>query len=393
MSDSAPAPFIPFAQPSLGEEEVAAVVAAVRSGWLTSGPRAAEFERQFAAYLGAEHTLAVNSATAGLHLGLEALGIEAGDRVAVPTMTFTATAEVVRYLGAEPVFIDVEPDSLNIDPRALEQALEQQPCKAIIPVHFGGLACDMHAIGRLAQRHGARLMSDAAHAFPAQYQGRFVGALDDDVSVFSFYANKTICTGEGGMVATHHADLAQRMRVMRLHGIDRPAFERHRSKLPAWYYEVVAPGYKYNMPDLAATIGIEQLAKAEALRAARQRIAERYTAGLADWPLQLPPPAARGDLHAWHLYVIQLELERLRIDRDRFIELLSENGIGASVHYIPLHMQPYWRQRYQLEPGQFPVASHAFRRIISLPIYPGLSDRDVERVIAAIRRICRDNAA
>ncbi|MES0872503.1 DegT/DnrJ/EryC1/StrS family aminotransferase [Sinimarinibacterium thermocellulolyticum] len=382
--------FIPFAAPSIGEEEVAAATAVMRSGWLTTGPKAREFEAAFAAYLGGGEAIAVNSATAGLHLGLESLGVGPGDAVVTTVYTFTATAEVIRYLGADPVFVDIDPDTLNISVQGLRDALSRRRVKAIIPVHFGGQACEMDEIVELARSHGAAIMSDAAHALPTTYRGRLVGALDDDISVFSFYANKTLCTGEGGMVVTRNKALAERMRIMRLHGISRDVFDRFRSTKPAWYYEVVAPGFKYNMGDIAAAIGIEQLRKLEDMRRARQSIAERYLAALRALPLKLPIVARTDDLHAWHLFVIQLDLDRLRIDRDRFIESMSAAGIGTSVHYIPLHLHPYWRDTYALRAEQFPVASAVYPRVVSLPIYPGMSDVAVGRVIDAVRQILLD---
>jgi len=379
--------FIPFAAPTMGEDEVAAVTEVIRSGWLTTGPKAREFERRFAEFVGGGEAIAVNSATAGLHLGLEALGIQPGDSVLTTPFTFTATAEVIRYLGADPVFADIDPESLNIDPTEIERILGRRAVASIIPVHYGGLACDMARICALAKRHGCSVMADAAHALPGSSGGRMVGGADNDVAVFSFYANKTITTGEGGMVVTRRPELAQRMRVMRLHGISRDAFDRFHSRKPSWYYEVVAPGYKYNMPDLAAAIGLVQLQKAEAFRQARERIASRYRTGLADLPLRAPPGAPAGDVHSWHLYVVRLDLGRLSIDRDRFIELMSQAGIGTSVHYIPLHFHPYWRDRYKLRPEDYPCATRAYREVVSLPIYPGLTEAAVDRVIATVRSI------
>ena len=363
----------------------------VRSGWLTTGPNAREFEAKFAEFLGCQYALAVNSATAGLHLGLESLGIGPGDKVITTPFTFTATAEVIRYLGADPVFADIDPVSLNLDPECLRDVLKKHRAKAIIPMHYGGQACDMDEIMSLAREHDCSVMCDAAHTFPAKYKGSFVGTLDDDVSVFSFYANKTICTGEGGMVVTHRKELADRMKVMRLHGIDRDAFERHRSTTPAWYYRVVAPGYKYNMPDMAAAIGLKQLTKAEAFRQSRQRIADHYRQAFQGAPLRLPSQVRADDQHAWHIYAIQLDLERLTIDRNRFIDELSEAGIGTSVHYIPLHLQPYWQDRYGLTPEDFPVSSRVYDAVVSLPIYPDLSDEDVDRVATTIINILSRN--
>jgi len=383
--------FIPFARPCIGEEEAAAAAEVIRSGWLTTGPNAREFEAKFAEFLGCQYAIAVNSATAGLHLGLESLGIGPGDKVITTPFTFTATAEVIRYLGADPVFADIDPLTLNLDPECLRDALRRCQAKAIIPMHYGGQACDMDEILALSAEYGCAVMCDAAHAFPAKYKGRFVGALPDDVSVFSFYANKTICTGEGGMVATDRPELANRMKVMRLHGIDRDAFERHRSTTPAWYYRVIAPGYKYNMPDVAAAIGLKQLAKAERFRQAREHIAKLYDEALRDCPLRLPVKVRLDDQHAWHLYVVRLELDRLNINRNQFIDELSAAGIGTSVHYIPLHLQPYWQERYDLRREDFPVASRVYEEVVSLPIYPDLSDGDVGRIADTVSSILSRN--
>jgi UDP-4-amino-4,6-dideoxy-N-acetyl-beta-L-altrosamine transaminase len=377
-----------FARPSIGEEEISAVVEVMRSGWLTTGKRVKEFEEEFARSVSARHAVAVCSATAGLHLALEAVGVGDGDRVVTTPYTFTATAEVIRYLGADPVFVDIDPKTHNIDVEQVASLLAKDPAKikAVIPVHFGGQACEMGELLAIGDEYGLRIVEDAAHAFPASFQGRCVGAVGD-VTVFSFYATKTITTGEGGMITTQDPVLARRMETMRLHGIDRDVFNRYAATRPSWYYEVVAPGFKYNMTDIAAAIGIHQLAKAEDFRRRREEIARQYDEAFSDLPLRLPWVAHPEDTHAWHLYVIQLELEKLRIDRDRFIELMSDEGIGTSVHFIPLHLQPYWSNRYKLGTGAFPIAEDVYRRAVSLPIYPAMTDEDVQRVIAAVRRI------
>ncbi|MEW6221013.1 MAG: DegT/DnrJ/EryC1/StrS family aminotransferase [Thermodesulfobacteriota bacterium] len=379
--------FLPFALPLLGEEEIAEVTAVMRSGWLTTGPRARAFEQEFAAFVGGRYALAVNSATAGLHLALEAIGIGPGDRVLTSPYTFTATAEVVRYLRADVVFADIEPGTCNLDPTQAATALARHPeVRAIMPVHFAGQACDMAALGTLAARHGARIVEDAAHALPTTWDGRLIGGFGD-LTVFSFYVTKTLATGEGGMVVTDNPAHAERISTMRLHGINRDVFDRYSATRPSWYYEVVAPGFKYNMTDLAAAIGIHQLRKVNAFQARRAWIAGRYAEAFRDLPLRLPAVVRPQETHAWHLFVIQLDLPSLAIGRDRFIELMCEAGIGTSVHFIPLHLQPYWRDRYGLQPEDFPEAYGVYQRAVSLPIYPKMTDEDVERVIAAVRGI------
>lgn len=383
MSESS---FLPFALPEIGEEEIAEVVQSLRSGWVTTGPKARQFEADFAEFLGGDvEAIAVNSATAGLHLGLEALGIGAGDEVITTTHTFTATAEVIRYMGADPVFVDVDPTTLCIDVTAVEAAITPRT-RAIIPVHFAGRAADMTSLLVLARRHGIAVMEDAAHSLPTTCDGRMVGALDSDVTVFSFYANKTITTGEGGMLVTRNPEIAKRARIMRLHGINRDAFDRFTSKAPSWYYEIVAPGFKYNMTDIAASMGIHQLRKAHAFQQKRAYLASLYDEALKDLPLILPPHAALGDVHSWHLYVLQLG-DEVRVSRDEVIERLFAKGIGCSVHYIPLHLHPYWRDTYRLTPEMFPASQKIYERTLSLPLYTRMTEDDVRRVVAALREI------
>ena len=378
--------FIPFARPDIGEEEIAAVTQAMRSGWVTTGPETRAFEQEFADSLGGGvDTVAVNSATAGLHLALEAIGVQAGDEVIVPTLTFTATVEVVRYLGADPVFVDCDPVTLNIDVRKIEAAITSRT-KAILPVHYGGLSCDMDAIMALARQHHLRVVEDAAHALPSTWKGVKIGQLPSDAAVFSFYANKTMTTGEGGMAVTHDPALAARMRIMRLHGISRDAFDRFTSKTPAWYYEIVAPGFKYNMGDMAGALGRVQLRRLPAFLARRQQLAARYFEALRDLPLILPADAPAGDVHSWHLFVLRLT-EAARVTRDDVIQRLSDAGIGTSVHYVPLHRQPYWRDRYHLTPEQFPEADRAYQHMFSIPLFTAMSDADQERIIAALHDI------
>jgi dTDP-4-amino-4,6-dideoxygalactose transaminase len=383
------APFLPFALPEIGEEEIAEVVDTLRSGWVTSGPKARRFEQEFVAYLGdpSLEAIAVNSATAGLHLALEALGVGPGDEVITTTHTFTATAEVVRYVGADVVLVDIDPATLNIDPRAVEAAVTPRT-KAIIPVHYAGLAADMAVILGIAHRHGLKVVEDAAHALPATCGGKLVGTLASDATVFSFYANKTITTGEGGMLVTRDPALAKRARVMRLHGMSRDAFDRFTATVPSWAYEIVAPGFKYNLTDIAAALGLQQLRRLEAFQRRREEIAALYHEAFADLPLVMPPRATPGDRHSWHLYVVRLG-DDAPLARDRFIERMFEAGIGCSVHYIPLHLHPYWRDRYGLAPAQFPHSQHAYERMVTLPLYTRMSDADARRVCSAVRTLLR----
>ena len=379
--------FLPFALPEIGDEEIAEVVDTLRSGWVTTGPKARRFEQEFVAFLGDDslQAIAVNSATAGLHLALEALGIGPGDEVITTTHTFTATAEVVRYLGADVKLVDIDPATLNIDPAAIEAAITPRT-KAIMPVHYAGLAVDMEAIFAIADKHGLKVVEDAAHALPTTYKQQLVGLLRSDAVVFSFYANKTMTTGEGGMLVTRDAQLAARAKVMRLHGINRDAFDRFTAKVPSWYYEIVAPGFKYNLTDIAAAMGLHQLKRLKGFQERREQIAARYDEALADLPLILPPrPAHAGDVHSWHLYVVRLA-DGATINRDQLIDSLFADGIGVSVHYIPLHLHPYWKERYDLKPEQFPHSQKAYERMVTLPLYTRMTDADVERVIAAVRK-------
>jgi dTDP-4-amino-4,6-dideoxygalactose transaminase len=378
--------FLPFALPDIGEEEIAEVTDTLRSGWLTTGPKTRQFEQAFADAVGGGVTaLAVNSATSGLHLALEAAGIGAGDEVITTPYTFTATAEVIRYLGAHPVFVDVDPATLNIDPSRIEAALTPRT-RAIVPVHFAGLACDMDPILKIARRRGLRVIEDAAHALPTTYRGASVGSLGSDATVFSFYATKTLATGEGGMIVTRSQELAARCRVMRLHGIDRDAFDRYTSDKPAWYYEVIAPGYKYNMTDLAASLGLAQLRKIQRFQQQRADIAASYDSAFSRLPVLLPAHAPGVDLHAWHLYVLRLRAQS-PVGRDEFIKEMSNRGIGCSVHFIPLHLHPYWRTTYRLSPEDYPCSLAAYQSAISLPIYTKMETADTQRVIEAVREI------
>ncbi len=385
-------PFLPFALPEIGEEEIAEVVDTLRSGWVTTGPKARRFEADFSAFLGdgnggqsgdGLHSIAVNSATAGLHLALEALGIGPGDEVITTTHTFTAPAEVVRYLGADVKLVDIDPATLNIDPAAVAAAITPRT-KLIMPVHYAGLAADMPTLLAIARKHGLKVVEDAAHALPTTIGGQTVGTLGSDATVFSFYANKTITTGEGGMLVTRDPALAERARVMRLHGMNRDAFDRFTATVPSWYYEVVAPGFKYNLTDIAAALGIHQLKRVRGFQQRRAQIAALYEAAFADLPLITAPRPQNGDMHAWHLYVLRLA-DGAGVERNLFIERLFKAGIGCSVHYIPLHLHPYWRDRYALGAAQFPHSQHAYERMVSLPLYTRMSDGDVQRVVQAVR--------
>lgn len=379
-------PFLPFALPDIGEEEINEVLDSLRSGWLTTGPKTKRFEEDFAAFAGdGTETIAVNSATAGLHLALEAVGIGPGDEVITTPYTFTATAEVVRYLGADPVFVDIDPNTFNIDPSKIEAAITPRT-KAIIPVHFAGLSCDMKAILSIAKRHELKVVEDAAHALPTTFGGKLIGSLESDATVYSFYATKTITTGEGGMIVTRDPDIAKRCRTMRLHGISRDAFDRYTSKKPSWHYEVIAPGCKYNMTDISASLGIHQLKKAWSFQKKRQTMALCYDEAFANLPVILPPHASAGDMHAWHLYVIRLT-DNSPVTRDRLIELMAEKGVGCSVHFIPLHLHPYWRDRYNLKPEDFPNALKAYERAVSLPLFTKMNEFDLQKVVDAVRDI------
>ncbi len=460
---------VPFFRPSIGEDEINEVVACLRSGWLTTGPRTKQFEADFARRVGGKHAVAVNSCTAALHLAVEALGLGPGQAVLVPTMTFAATAEVVRYQGAVPVLVDCDPLTLNMDLADAARKIEQlrvgetplDPSLrivGIIPVHVGGLMMDMDAVHVFADRHGLWVIEDAAHAFPAAYQrsevrgqgsagatslpsssGRGAGGEGKQmrpqssltltlsrsergpevspesrapnppspspdsswrrcgentaaVSCFSFYANKTMTTGEGGMAVTDDGQLAERMRQMSLHGLSHDAWKRFAGN-HAWDYRIVAPGYKYNMTDIAAAIGLHQLDRAEPMRQQRERLARSYLERLADveeLDLPIDPP---DRIHSWHLFPIRLRLERLSTDRNEFIVKLREGGVGCSVHWRPLHLHPYYEETFGWLPEHLPAATAEWRRLISLPLFPGMSDEEFQHAAETVRRLCHRNRA
>lgn len=376
--------FLPYHRPSIGEAEIAAVVETLKSGWLTTGPKTREFETAFAATIGAPHAVAVNSCTAGLHLALEAIGVGPGDEVIVPTMTFAATAEVVTYLGATPVIVDVQRDTYNIDPAAIRAALTPRT-RAVIPVHYAGQACDMEEIAEVARQAGIRVIEDAAHALPSSYRGTPVGRISD-ITCFSFYATKTLTTGEGGMITTGDPALAERMRMMSLHGISKDAWKRYTAE-GSWYYEILHPGFKYNLTDMASALGLEQLRRQTEFRDRRAAIAARYADAFSDLD-GISTLATRPDReHAWHLFVIEVDERKLHIGRNAFIDALRAENIGTSVHFIPLHVHPYYRDRFGFAPEDRPNAYAAYQRMLSLPLYPAMTDGDVEDVITSVRRI------
>lgn len=384
---------VPFFRPELNEAEIAEVVDTLRSGWLTTGPRVKRFEQDLAAAVGAPHAVALNSCTAALHLAVEALGLRHGQSVLVPTMTFAATAEVVRYAGAVPVLVDCDPVTLNMDLEDAERRIRdaKEPV-GIIPVHVGGLMMDVDAVSDLAKRHGLWVIEDAAHALPAARRRpdgswQRCGEGTADVTCFSFYANKTVTTGEGGMATTADPALAERMRMMSLHGLSRDAWDRF-SKGGTWDYRILAPGFKYNLTDVAAALGIHQLARAEEMRQDRERLAKRYLETLSNLEeLELPPvPADR--IHSWHLFPVRIRLEKLAIDRNGFIAELKEEGVGCSVHWRPLHLHPYYAETFGWRAEDLPAASAVWERIVSLPLFPAMTDVEHEHVVGVVQRIC-----
>jgi perosamine synthetase len=378
------AEFLPFHRPSIGDEEIAAVTEVLRSGWLTTGARTRAFEEAFANVIGVKHAIAVNSATAALHLALEASGVGPGDEVIVPTMTFAASAEVVVYLGARPVLADCDERTMNLDPAEIDR-LRTPRTRAVMPVHLGGLPCDMDLILASARAAGCHVIEDAAHAFPASYRGRTIGTIGD-ITCFSFYATKTMTTGEGGMITTESDTAADRMRMMSLHGLSRQAWNRYGAK-GSWAYDILEAGYKYNLTDIAAAIGLVQLGRVPELNEARRRIAAKYAAAFADLPELICPADLDDPGHARHLFVIRLVLDRLTIDRAGFIAALHDQNIGCSVHFIPLHLHSYYRDTFGYCAADLPRASRVYETTVSLPIYPAMTDQDADDVILAVGRV------
>jgi len=375
--------FLPFSPPLIGEEEIAEVVDTLKSDWITTGPKTRRFEEEFAKYLGAPGALALNSCTAGLHAALVALGVGPGDEIITTPMTFAASVNVIEHVGARPVLVDVEPDTLNIDPRQVEAAITSRT-KGILLVHYAGHPVDLDAIWEIARSKGLFVLEDAAHALPAKYKGRLIGSGENPVA-FSFYATKNLTTGEGGML-TGSSEFLEKARVIALHGMSRDAWKRYQ-KGGSWYYEVVLPGFKYNMTDIQAAMGLWQLKKLGAMQSRRQEIVRAYNAAFAQVEaLELPTTRPEVE-HAWHLYVLRLRPEALKIGRDQFIEELKARNIGASVHFIPIHLHPYYRQKYGYRPQDFPVAYSNYQRILSLPLSPRLTDQDVADVVEAVMDI------
>lgn len=376
---------IPFHKPYITSDEINEVIDSMRSGWLTMGPKTVRFEEEFNQYIGSKHSVAVNSCTAALHLALKAIDLKPGDEVIIPSITFTATGEVVCYFGAKPVIIDVERDTCNMDVKAVEKAITQKT-RAIMPVHYAGQPCDMDAIKQIADSYKLIVIEDAAHSLPAWYKGRKVGTIGD-MTCFSFYATKTLTTGEGGMVTTGNDKWAEGIKMLRLHGISKDAWKRYLN-VGYWYYEVIEAGYKYNMTDIQAALGLSQLKKLEWMWERRKEIAKRYTDAFKSE--EIIPPFIKPDRDtSWHLYVIKLNLDALKIDRNNFIEELKRIGIGTSVHFIPLYRHVFYRDTFKYSPKDFPNSEWIYERIISLPIYPGMTDEEIESVIGSVKDVCK----
>lgn len=378
---------IPFSKIFIGESERKYLNEVLDSGWLTTAGKTLEFEKRFAEFVGAKYACAVNSCTAALHLGIDALGVKAGDKVLIPSMTFAATGEVVRYIGAEIIPIDTEYGTNLITPEILKDAIKKHDdIKMLIVVHYGGQAARIEEIIEICNLHGIKVMEDAAHAFPTRNNGKLIGNFGD-ITCFSFYANKTITTGEGGMLVTNDEDIYKRVKTMRLHGINRDIWDRFTSKTPSWEYDVIDAGYKYNMPDLAAAIGLGQLEKAELFRSERQRAVEFYYEHLKDLSM-IDLPICHGNLedHAWHLFPIVLN-ENSTISRNEFIEKMSEQGVGTSVHYKPIHQLTYYKERYNLIEEDYPNAQLTWSGNVSLPLYPYMTYEELQYIVDTVKNI------
>ena len=380
--------FIPFSSPLIEEEEKQEIIDTLNSGWLTTGPKVKQFEKDFAGYIGSKHAIAVNSCTSALHLALDAIGVKEGDEIIIPTMTFAATAEVVTYFNAKPILVDCEQSSLLIDANKIEEKITDKT-KAIIPVHYGGQSCEMDEIQRIASTNNLKVIEDAAHALGTKYKGRFIGTVGD-ITCFSFYVTKSITTGEGGMICTENDAFAERMRLMSLHGISKDAWKRYTSE-GSWYYEIIDAGYKYNLTDIAAALGITQLKKCDEFYRKRKKIADRYNEAFSSISELKTPECRHYETHAWNLYVVQLDLGKLKLNRAQFIESMKEYGVGCSVHFIPLHLHPYYKGAFGFKPDDFPLASDKYERIVSLPIYPKMTHEDVEYVVECVTQIIAEN--
>ena len=376
--------FLPFHQPLIDVDDEHAVLETLRSGWLTTGPRTKSFEKELAAYTGAAHCVAVNSCTAALHLALEAIGVGAGDEVITSPITFASTANVIVHCGARPVFVDIEPDTLNIDPTAIEPAVTPRT-KAVIPVDFAGQPCDLDAVMTIAARHGLPVVEDAAHAIGAEYKGRRIGGIAD-MTCFSFYATKNITSGEGGALTTSRAEWAEHIAMMALHGISRDAWKRHGSD-GYRHWDIIAPGYKYNMFDLQAALVRSQLDKLETFHGRRVALKARLDAGLRDSPEIEFPVERPWASHAYHLYPIIVRTEMLAADRDTIMNAIQAENVGIGVHFRAVHLHPYYADTFGFRRGMFPHAEYYSDRTISLPLYPRMTDEDAGDVVEAVRKV------
>ncbi|MCY8198794.1 DegT/DnrJ/EryC1/StrS aminotransferase family protein [Bacillus subtilis] len=379
--------FLPYSLPLIGKEEIQEVTETLESGWLSKGPKVQQFEKEFAAFVGAKHAVAVNSCTAALFLALKAKGIGPGDEVITSPLTFSSTANTIIHTGATPVFADIDENTLNIDPVKLEAAVTPRT-KAVVPVHFGGQSCDMDAILAIAQNHGLFVLEDAAHAVYTTYKQRMIGSIGD-ATAFSFYATKNLATGEGGMLTTDDEELADKIRVLSLHGMSKAAWNRYSSN-GSWYYEVESPGYKMNMFDLQAALGLHQLKRLDDMQKRREEIAGLYQTAFQQIPGLITPFVHDDGRHAWHLYVLQVDEKKAGVTRSEMITALKdEYNIGTSVHFIPVHIHPYYQKQFGYKEADFPNAMNYYKRTLSLPLYPSMSDDDVHDVIEAVRDIVK----